>query len=160
MILIAILGILAIGSLIFTAAFCKDLWLLVKTHTPWWVWLLVIVLGVAVVVEAVPEKDEKSFGWEHRLKISDRRLPRDAYRTFYQDESEHRVVTSQELTTAELKEMDQKIRNGAYNYGLIYFHTPGNGDRGEEYAWIASLGSRTVLFIEHPFRSHVIDPGI
>lgn len=160
MILIVILGLLVIGGLIFTAAFCKDLWLLIKTHTPWWVWAIVIALGVAMTVEAATKKDENSFGWEHRLKISDRKLPRDAYRTFYQDEFEHRVVTSQELTPDELKDMDRKIRNGTYNYGQIYFHTPGNGDRGEEYAWIASLGSRTVLFIEHPFRSYVIDPGI
>lgn len=160
MILIVILGLLVIGGLIFTAAFCKDLWLLIKTHTPWWVWAIVIALGVAVTVETATKKDENSFGWEHRLKISDRKLPRDAYRTFYQDELEHHVVTSQELTPDELKDMDRKIRNGTYNYGLIYFHTPGNGDRREEYAWIASLGSRTVLFIEHPFRSYVIDPGI
>ena len=160
MILIVILGILVIGGFIFTAAFCKDLWLLVKTHTPWWVWLIFLVLGAVIAMEVLPDKNNKSFGWEYQLRLSDRKLPRDTYRIFFQDEFEHRIVTSQELTIDELKEMDKKIRQGKYNYGQIYFHTPGNGDRGEEYAWISSIGHRTVLFIENPFRTVVIDPGI
>ena len=148
MILIAILGILAIGSLIFTAAFCKDLWLLVRTHTPWWVWLLVIVLGVAVIQELRPSQKAKDSLGLYEYRISDKWMTEGEYRISYREGKITRVISSERLPSRQIKEVLREIRRDYPNETLIFFLTSKHKNYDDLYA---EADLRDSIIIMNPY---------
>ena len=144
MILIVILGVLVIGGLILTAAFCKDLWLLVKTHMPWWGWLLVIILGVAVIQELRPSpKAEDSLGL-YEYRISDKWMTEGEYRISYREGKITRVISSERLPSRQIKEVLKEIEEKYPNEKLIFFLTAKHKNYDDQYA-VANLRDSIII---------------
>lgn len=134
MILIVILGVLVIGGLILTAAFCKDLWLLVKTHMPRWGWLLVIVLGVAVIQELRPSAKAKDSLGLYEYRISDKWMKKGEFRISCRNGKVTRVISSERLSSRQIKEVLREIRRDYPNETLIFFLTSEHKNYDDLYA--------------------------
>ena len=134
MILIVILGVLVIGGLILTAAFCKDLWLLVKTHMPWWGWLLVIILGVAVIQELRPSAKAKDSLGLYEYRISDKWMKKGEFRISCRNGKVTRVISSERLSSRQIKEVLREIRRDYPNETLIFFLTSEHKNYDDLYA--------------------------
>ena len=134
MILIVILGVLVIGGLILTAAFCKDLWLLVKTHMPWWGWLLVIILGVAVIQELRPSAKAKDSLGLYEYRISDKWMKKGEFRISCRNGKVTRVISSERLSSRQIKEVLREIRRDYPNETLIFFMTSEHKNYDDLYA--------------------------
>lgn len=148
MILIVILGVLVIGGLILTAAFCKDLWLLVKTHMPWWGWLLVIILGVAVIQELRPSAKAKDSLGLYEYRISDKWMKKGEFRISCRNGKVTRVISSERLSSRQIKEVLREIRRDYPNETLIFFLTSKHKNYDDLYA---EADLRDSIIIMNPY---------
>lgn len=135
MVIIAIFVILALGGLVFFSAFCKTLWTVIAEHTPWWIWAIIIALGVAFVKDTSAEKKKTDSLGLYEYRLTDRWMREGKYRISYRSEKSTRVISSEKLPSREMKEALKEVGEKYPNERLIYFLTAKERNYKDYYAF-------------------------
>lgn len=134
MVIIAIFVILALGGLVFFSAFCKTLWTVIAEYTPWWIWAIIIALGVAFVKDTSAEKKKTDSLGLYEYRLTDRWMEKGEYRISCRDEKVTRVISSERLPSRQIKEVLREIRRDYPNETLIFFLTSEHKNYDDLYA--------------------------
>ncbi|MBR4299838.1 MAG: hypothetical protein IKT59_09020 [Bacteroidales bacterium] len=144
MVIIAIFVILALGGLVFSSAFCKTIWTVIAEHTPWWIWAIIIALGVAFVRDTSAEKKKTDSLGLYEYRLTDRWMGKGEYRISCRDEKVTRVISSERLPSRQIKEVVKEIEDNYPNEKLIFFLTAKHNNYDDQYA-VANLRDSIII---------------